>query len=360
MASRPSPSHLAPMLAVPGGLPADPQAFAFEYKWDGMRALVEVRAGRLRIWSRNGLEQQLRFPELAGLAGALKGHDVLLDGEIVAFDAKGRPDFGRLQNRFGLKDPRDIATQAKAHPTHFLAFDVLRLDGRDLTRLPYQERRRVLESLRLEGDSWGTTPSHVGAGQAMLQLSRDMGLEGVMAKRLDSPYLSGDRSPAWLKVRNRNRQEFVVGGWSEGAGTREGTFGALLVGVHEGPRRSKGKPQGAKARAASLRYMGRVGSGYRADDLARLQQGLDSLAAAKSPFAALPPEEVAAAGVHFVKPRLVVEVEFNGLSRHGALRQASFKGLRTDKDAGGVVWEQAEVNGTWQERSGADPSVLAS
>jgi bifunctional non-homologous end joining protein LigD len=343
-------ADLEPMLAVPSALPAEPGRFAFEPKWDGMRALVRVQRGRMAIVSRNGIEQQERFPELAGIAAALRGREAILDGEVVAFDAKGRPDFGRLQGRFGLLDAGEIRRQAAAHPAHFLAFDLLWLDGKDLTSLPYRDRRRALEALRLAGDSWGTTPSVAGAGAEMLRMSRETGMEGVMAKRLDSPYRPGERSPAWLKVRNRGRQEFVVGGWTEGEGTRRGHFGSLLVGFHG----KGGKP--ARARPGRLHFAGKVGSGYRTDDLESLQRALDRLATTRNPFAATPPD---IGPVHFAQPRLVVEVEFNGVSRHGLLRQPSFKGLRTDKDPAQVVWEQAEVT-PWHERSGAEPSVLAS
>ena len=351
----PAAADLEPMLAVPSALPAQPDRFAFEPKWDGMRALAQVRRGRLVIVSRNGIEQQARFPELAGIAKALRGHDAILDGEIVAFDAKGRPDFGRLQGRFGLQDAGDVRRQAAANPAHFLAFDLLWLDGKDLTRMPFSERRRALEALRFAGDSWATTPSHVGAGAEMLRMSRETGMEGVIAKRLDSPYVPGERSPAWLKVRNRARQEFVVGGWTEGEGARRGHFGSLLVGFHDAaaPSRRSGK---RPRRGHAFRFAGKVGSGYRTDDLELLQRALDRLATARNPFAALPPD---IGPVHFAQPRLVVEVEFNGVSRHGLLRQPSFKGLRTDKDPAQVVWEQAEVT-PWHARSGVEPSVSAS
>lgn len=335
---------LEPMTAMAGPLPPDGR-YAFEPKWDGMRAIVVVGAGRMSIRSRNQLEQAHRFPELQGIAHALAGHDVVLDGEIVAFDGKGRPDFGRLQGRFGLVGPHDIERQARLNPAHFIAFDLLRLDGLDLTGLSYVERRNRLESLGFEGPSWATTPMSPH-GKALLALSRRTGMEGVMAKRLDSAYLPGQRSPAWLKVRNRGRQEFVVGGWSEGEGSRRGSFGSLLVGYHGRPSRRaltgsasrSGGTEGRPPRPRSLVYAGRVGSGYRDDDLARLQRLLEGLASKRNPFRVLPQEK----DVHFVQPTLVVEVEFNGLSRHGLLRQPSFKGIRADKPAGLVVWEQEE------------------
>ncbi|HEX2065953.1 MAG TPA: non-homologous end-joining DNA ligase [Candidatus Thermoplasmatota archaeon] len=314
------------MLALPAAaLPEPREAYAFEFKWDGMRALVELRGGRVRIVSRNDLDQTERFPELAGMAAAV-GRNATLDGEIVVFD-KGRPDFGRLQNRFGLVDRDAIAKQALAHPADFLAFDLLRLDGRDLRRLPYRERRRELEALALRGPSWATTPSVAGDGNGVLQESRKLGLEGVMAKRLDAPYVEG-RSEAWLKVRNRSRQEFVVGGWSTGEGMRA-SLGSLYVGFY--PERGGGD--------GWLRFAGSVGSGLRDRDIERLRKELARLASPASPFLEIPPDY--RKDIRFVKPSLVAEVEFNGLARSGVLRQASFKGLRTDKDPKDVVWEQA-------------------
>jgi len=339
------------MLATPAATLPTAHDYAYEFKWDGMRALAHINdpPGALRLLSRNGNDVTAWFPELAPMAAALK-RPVVLDGEIVCMGAGGRPDFGRLQSRLGLLDAGQARRQAKAHPAHFVAFDVLYLGGRSLLDKPYAVRRHQLEALGLDGPSWGTSPSRVNAGAQMLDASRHLGMEGIMAKRLTSRYTAGRRSDAWLKIRNRLRQEFVVGGWSDGDGSRRGSFGSLLVGHYPAaPATGHRRPR--------LHYVGRVGSGFRGTELARLRPQLKALARLDCPFQAGSEEE--AGDVHWVEPRLVAEVEFAGLTQNGMLRQATFKGLRTDKPARQVVWEQAEVT-PWHAQSGVDPSVSVS
>ena len=326
---------LRPMLCVAGALPGDEAGFAFEFKWDGMRVLVAPEpgraggVGRVQAISRNGNDAAARFPELAGLPKAVGKSGAILDGELVVLGEDGRPDFGLMQTRMAQSDAHEIRRSMATHPVQFLAFDILALGGRDLMKRPYTERREVLEGLGLHSSQWAVPPYQAGSGEVVLEASRDLNLEGVVAKRLDSPYLPGVRSPHWVKVRNRNRQEFVVGGWTVGEGSRGGTVGSLLLGVY-------GSPMGAK----KLHYVGRVGSGFKDADLALLKRRLTELARDSDPFHPFDPE---GAKPRFVKPELVVEAEFSGLANHRVLRQAAFKGLRSDKPAKDVVWEQHDI-----------------
>ncbi|HUR62423.1 MAG TPA: non-homologous end-joining DNA ligase [Candidatus Thermoplasmatota archaeon] len=319
-----------PMLSTPGTMPVRQADYAFEPKWDGMRALLTIAEGKLSILSRNSNEQARRFPEYASLAKAYPKGRLMLDGEIVILDKDGRPIFGELQLRFGLTDQAVIEKRARSSPTTFIAFDVLEANGKDLTGLPYWQRRKHLEELKFGGPNWATTPMVEGDGDVMLAAMRERRFEGVMAKRLDSPYLPGARSEKWLKLRNRPRQEFVVGGWSEGEGSRNGTVGSLFVGYYAERGGGDGK----------LRFIGRVGSGLRKADLEYLEDQVEKLAANKDPFLSVPKGYEP---WHRLNPKLVIEAEFNGLAREGVLRQPSFKGFRHDKDPKEVVWEQAEI-----------------
>jgi bifunctional non-homologous end joining protein LigD len=327
-------ASLRPMLATPGSLPPDGSGFAYEFKWDGMRVLAAVEKGKVSAVSRNGNDAAARFPELQALAEALGRKSSVLDGELVVLDREGKPDFGLMQHRMALSNARDIAAATATHPVQFLAFDLLELGGRNLMRSPYTLRRERLEGLGLSGTRLAVPPYQKDDGEAVLVASRQLGLEGVVAKRLTSPYVPGDRSSHWVKVRNRNRQEFVVGGWTKGEGSRSTTVGSLLLGVYGSPL-DAGAPASRK-----LHYVGRVGSGFRDSDLAFLNDQLKSLASAASPFHPFDPE---GAKPLFVKPRLVCEAEFSGLANHKVLRQAAFKGFRTDKPAKDVVWEQPDV-----------------
>ena len=304
MTDRPLPD---PMLATPSEeLPRDGDAWAYEMKWDGYRAIVEVADGELRIVSRRGNDVTARYPELAGLPDALGGLDAVLDGELVVLDEGGRPSFQAIQQHDA--------------PAVLLVFDVLALDDRDTTALPWSDRRALLDRLGLHGDHWQITPAVVGDPDGVWAAAVDLGMEGVVAKRVDSPYRAGKRTGEWRKVRFALRQEFVVGGWQPGEGRLSASIGSLLVGYHEAP----GGP---------LRYAGRAGSGLtdvrRADLLGRLVRR------GTSPFANAPPGR----DLVWVEPTLVAEVKFTEWTSDGVLRQPVFLGLRDDKDPNDVVRE---------------------
>lgn len=309
------------MMATAGPLPADEQAYGFEIKWDGVRAVMEIDHGDLHMHSRNLNNITARYPEVHGVAAAMAGHRAVLDGEVVAFDDAGRPSFGALQGRMHLAGTADVHRSMASTPVVYFVFDVLWLDGEDLTGRPFAERRAVLDGLGVEGPNWKTSPVHVGEGTALREATIAQRLEGVVAKRLDSVYEPGRRSRAWVKVKNVRHQDVVIGGWLPGAGGREGRIGALLTGYYEG--------DGA---GAVLRYAGRVGTGFTDKALRDWEAWLAPLARDTSPFADHIPERQA----RFVEPRLVGLVEFTEWTHNGTMRHPSFKGRRDDIDPASV------------------------
>ena len=318
------PELVAPMLARLSTMPADQSLWAFEVKWDGVRAIARAQPGRLRLLNRNGNDVSAAYPELRGLIAAIGSHEAMLDGEIVAFDQRGRPSFQALQGRMHLRSEAAAKRQAAEHPVTYILFDLLWLDGHSLIGLPYEQRRERLRALALDAERWRTPAHHIGAGDALLAATREQGLEGVVAKRLGSPYAPGRRENSWLKIKNSERQELVIGGWTEGKGARSSAFGALELGVHD--------------ERGELRYAGRVGTGFSERELDRLAGLLEPLAQRISPFAGRQPTR----GAHFVRPELVCEVEFSEWTKDGRLRQASYRGLREDKPPQEVVRERVQ------------------
>jgi bifunctional non-homologous end joining protein LigD len=310
------PAVIEPMKAVTGALPTD-EGWAFEVKWDGMRITAFCDRGSIRLQTTNRLDATARFVELAPLADELRDHQVVLDGEVVAFSDAGRPDFGRLQSRMHGIPTTGPGSSEEPVAISYVVFDLLWLDGVDAMPAPYLDRRRLLTELVEPGAAWQVPAHQVGDGEDLLRAVTDRGLEGVMAKRIDSVYLPGKRSTAWRKVKVRRRQELVVGGWLPGAGARASSFGALLVGYHT--------PEG-------LHYAGRVGTGFDATDLALLQAELGARSRGSSPFVGPLPAPVARHG-RWVEPELVVEIAFGEWTSADILRHPSYVGLRLDKDA---------------------------
>jgi bifunctional non-homologous end joining protein LigD len=312
------------MLATPSAtLPTDDDHWAFEMKWDGMRALVGIEDGDVWATSRAGNDATARFPELRGLGTAL-GVDALLDGELVALGESGVPSFERLQPRMQAGSAAAVRQRAAEQPVAYMVFDVLWLDGHSTCDLRYLDRRELLERLALAGDAWQTPPTTVGGGADVLAASQALGLEGIVAKRIDSTYLPGRRADAWRKVKPTRGQELVVGGWLPGAGRLVGTLGSLLVGYFD--------DAGA---TGPLRFAGRVGSGIDASARTALTARLTPLRRATSPFDATPrlPDPV------WVQPEVVVEVAFHEWTSAGVLRAPRYRGLRDDKPAAEVVRE---------------------
>ncbi|MGE3286954.1 MAG: non-homologous end-joining DNA ligase [Pseudonocardia sp.] len=308
------PAAVAPMLAVSGEPPAGP-GWAVEFKWDGVRAVTAVAGERVRAHSRLGNDVTAGYPEIADLGAVLDGRPALLDGELVALDAAGRPDFGLLQHRMHVRRPP--AELLARIPVSYLVFDVLWLDGTSLLAESYDTRRGVLDGLQLAGRHVRVPPSSADvAPRQMLAVAREHGLEGIVAKRRAARYEPGRRSPAWVKTALVSTLEVVIGGWTAGEGRRARTFGALLLGAHDGQGR--------------LRYLGHVGTGFTDAALTALLARLVAREAPASPFAdAVPAAQARRA--RWVRPELVGEVTYRNLTHDLRLRAASWRGLRPDR-----------------------------
>ncbi|SDK01227.1 ATP-dependent DNA ligase LigD ligase module /ATP-dependent DNA ligase LigD phosphoesterase module /ATP-dependent DNA ligase LigD polymerase module [Cryobacterium psychrotolerans] len=320
----------SPMLAALGS-PSDlrdEDEWSFEMKWDGIRAIAylstEGTERSVSLLTRNGNDVTAAYPEIVeGLLDAVRADSAVLDGEVVALNRRGRPDFGLLQTRMGLSAARDVRAARAGTPVHFMVFDLLERGGEPLTREPYAQRRRALEETVASAGTVHVPPTFDGDFAAAFRSSRDLGLEGVIAKELDGDYRTGRRSRTWLKLKHHRSQEVVIGGWRPGNGHRGGTIGALLLGIpHEG----------------SLAYVGRVGTGFRDRDLADALKRLAPLERSTSPFADVPP--IDARGATWVRPVLVGEVEFAEWTSSGRLRQPSWRGWRPEKSPADVVREE--------------------
>lgn len=316
-----NPDSLSPMTATTGALPRREAAWAYEVKWDGMRALATCRGGAVRLAARTGNDITVRYPELAemgsttldGIEGTVDD-PIVVDGEIVMFDAQGRPSFGDLQHRMHVSDPATARRLAAESSVVFVAFDLLWTPVGPCVDRTYDERRHLLEQLEFAGDRVLRPPIEVGEPDAFVEFCRDRGLEGVVAKRRDAPYRPGRRSDAWVKVKFRRRQEFVVIGWTEGNGVRSGQFAALMLGYYDD--------------AGDLHYAGKAGAGFSDRELRSLAAELRGLA--RDEPAVVAPDQRRA--VHWVDPVMVVEVAFVEWSPTGHLRHPAYLGRRTDVD----------------------------
>ncbi|MFG2479736.1 non-homologous end-joining DNA ligase [Streptomyces fagopyri] len=307
-----SPPSIAPMLAVPGPLPVPDTDWAFEAKWDGARCILTATGdGAVRLASRAGNDVTMTYPELQALGSVLGGRGVVLDGEVVVLNASGRPDFGLLQRRMGVVNARRAARLALDSPAHLMIFDVMFLDGRALLDSSYAERREALSWLGLDGPHW-SVPAYVhGQGAQVWDAVVREGLEGVVAKKLSSPYTPGVRSVHWRKTRRMETLDVIIGGWTQRSGAAEGVPGAVLVGL-DGP--------------AGLRYAGSVGSGMSEHEIAELSSYLAVITRSTSPFV----DQADVAGAHWVEPRLVAEVTAAEWTTAGRLRHPVWQRLRPD------------------------------
>jgi len=291
---------VVPMKAAIGALPPQSQdgEWAYEIKWDGYRTLAFIDDRSLRLQSSNSLDVTAKYPELAPLAHAVNATSTILDGELVVLDPSGRPSFEMLQRH---------ETQVA-----FYAFDVLQIDGTDTIALPYEHRRALLGHLLEQGSNWLVPAHQVGDGATLLAFTAERGLEGVMAKRLGSPYQPGKRTPNWRKVKNRIQVDVVICGFNEGTGNRSGTFGALLVG-REGPD-------------GELRFAGGVGTGFTQQLLEQLRDTLRARVTTECPFARVPPRSATGVAT-WVRPELRARIEIAEFTNEGLVRHASFLSL---------------------------------
>src|SRR6266446_5603703 len=311
------PSRVEPMLATLADHPFSDPNWLFEIKWDGVRALARIENGALALRSRNSIDITKRYPELASLPDALAARQAILDGEIVALDAQGHSDFELLQERMHVRAPSEsLVTQIRVV---YFAFDLLYCDGYDLRETPLLERKELLQRLLHTSERFRYADHQLEHGKELFALAEQNGLEGIVAKRADSPYVS-DRSPYWVKLKSTKTVDAVVGGLTE-ARTPALPFGSLLLGLYQGKK---------------LRFIGHVGSGFDAKKLKELSDRFKGLALTTCPFEAVPETNEKPS---WVFPALVARVKFSGWTQERALRHPVFIALREDARPTDCQWE---------------------
>ncbi|MGH2675263.1 MAG: non-homologous end-joining DNA ligase [Actinomycetota bacterium] len=316
------PPMLAPMLAEGGHRAFDDPGWRFEPKLDGIRTLAYVATDGTRLVSRTGRDHTAIYPELDNLARFVNALSAVIDGEIVAADERGRPSFERLQQRMNLTAPKDVERARRQAPVVLFAFDLLWLDGRDLTREPLETRRGLLEDIVTVTGPMALTFVVEEEGTSFFGSAKELGFEGIVGKRLGSPYQPGRRTKDWRKIKATNQQDCLILGWTPGTGSRGATFGALLLGAY---------------RDGELAWIGQVGTGFTGGVLSDLLKRLTALEQPDPPIA--DPDLAAVNGARWVRPELVCEVEYLEMTRVGKLRAPSFKGLRPDKAPADCVLE---------------------
>jgi bifunctional non-homologous end joining protein LigD len=309
----PFPSTFNPMLASLADAPFEDSAWVFEPKMDGIRAIALITERRVTLLSRRGLDLTKQYPSIVSALAHHTQKSIILDGEIIAFDDKGRPSFQQLQQRMGLTRPADVKIAESKVPAFYYAFDIMYFNGYDLRGVALKDRKEVLDHALIPSDRVKKIEAFKTDGIAAFKACQEVGLEGVMAKRLDSLYESSKRTKSWLKIKTTSSAEFVIGGYTEGLGSRNSTFGSLLLGYYD----KEGK----------LIYAGNVGTGFNERSLAALQKKLDALSTKENPFSKKPPGHTKA---RWVKPELVAEVKFAEWTKDSILRAPVFLHLRED------------------------------
>jgi len=313
----PMPSRIEPMLATLAEHPFSDPNWLFEIKWDGVRALAWIADGVVTLRSRNNVDITKRYPELAVLLKAFAAREAILDGEVVALDARGRGDFGSLQERMHVRAPSESLISRM--PVVYFAFDLLYCDGYDLREAPLLERKQLLQRLLQTSERVRYADHQVEHGKELFELAKETGLEGIVAKRADSPYVS-DRSTNWVKLKVTQTLDAVVGGWTA-ARTPAIPLGSLLLGLYEGKK---------------LRFIGHVGSGFDGKKLKELSDRFKKIATSACPFAAVPETNEKPS---WVSPALVARVKFSGWTQEHALRHPVFIALRADASPLDCQWE---------------------
>jgi bifunctional non-homologous end joining protein LigD len=312
------PAFIAPMLATLTSAPFDDPEWLFEVKWDGFRVEAIVDGGGVQTWTRGAQDASRYFGPFLDPPTWLRARSAVVDGEVIALDERGEPDFALLQARI-----KGRGAAGESTPFVYEVFDLLHLDGRSLLDEPLEDRRRLLAGV-LRADPRVRLSEHVEAGGiAFFEVARVRGLEGIMAKDRRSPYVPGKRTDRWLKVKIRPEQELVVGGWVTGTG-KAVELGALLVGVYD---------------AGALRYAGKIGAGFTDANRAELLAAIAPLAADGPPFTP-PPPRAAARNATWLRPELVIRAEFAGWTGDGLVRQAAYKGIELEKDPRKVIRER--------------------
>jgi bifunctional non-homologous end joining protein LigD len=330
------PSRLEPMLATIGDQPFSDANWLFEIKWDGVRALAWIDNGALTIRARSGAEITARYPELASLPAAIAASQALLDGEIAALDAHGRSDFGLLQERMHVRSPAENLISRV--PVVFFAFDLLHCDGYDLRRSPLIERKQLLQRLLHTTERIRFSDHQVERGKEIFELAKANGLEGIVAKRLDSPYVS-ERSTSWVKLKVTQTVDAVVAGWTA-ARTAAIPLGSLLLGLYEGKK---------------LRFIGHVGTGFDGKKLEELSGTLKKIASTTCPFDAAPETNEKA---FWVSPTLVARVKFSEWTQEKALRHPVFIALREDIGPEECKWQDEVAAAVTPAPAAANPAVV--
>jgi bifunctional non-homologous end joining protein LigD len=300
--------YYKPMLAQSAKTPFTSKEWIFEIKWDGFRAISYIN-DELEVRSRNDKELRYTFPELQELSTLTR--NTVLDGEIVAMH-EGKPDFQTLLERNKSTSTRDIEYMARKYPVIYIVFDILEKDGNPLLHLPLIERKRILKENVGEGKNVVLSEFIEMQGEAYFQAALKRGLEGVMAKKIDSPYEPGIRSSNWFKIKKALTCDCVIFGYTKGEGARQQTFGALILGVYEA-----GKPV----------YVGKVGTGFSQSTMETLLKAFENLKTEQKALQDIDvPEEIT-----WLKPELVCEVAYQSVTKDGRLRMPRFHGLRADK-----------------------------